>query len=53
MEKKIKTTGIIGVISAYMGIIRYIFGLYREKGKENGNYHDGFRVYCMWADSNP
>ena len=39
-----ETTRIIGVISADMGIIGYIFGLYRDKGKENGNYHDGFRV---------
>ena len=23
----------------YMGIMRYILGLYRDNGKENGNYY--------------
>ena len=32
MEKKMETIGIIGII---MG---YILGLYRDNGKENGNY---------------
>ena len=40
MEKKMKTTIIIG----YMGVIGYILGLYRDNGKENGNYYLGFRV---------
>ena len=39
MEKKMETTGIIGVI--------YILGLYwgyiGDNGKENGNYYLGFR----------
>ena len=36
MEKKMETTGIIGVI----GIIGYILWLYRDNGKENGNYYN-------------
>ena len=34
MEKKMETTGIIGVI----------LGLYRDNGKENGNHYLGLRV---------
>ena len=28
----------------YIGIIGYVLGLYRENGKENGNYYFRFRV---------
>ena len=29
-----------------IGIIGYILGLYRDNGKENGNYYNGlYRVY--------
>ena len=37
-----KTTGILVVIR--IGIVGYIFGLYRDNGKEHGNYYLGFRV---------
>ena len=40
MEKKMETT-IMGYIGIIMG---YILGLYRDNGKENGNYYVGFRV---------
>ena len=31
-----------------MGYIGYILGLYRDDGKENGNYHNGFfREYIL------
>ena len=36
MEKKMETT-----IMGYKGIIENILGLYRDNGKENGNYHTG------------
>ena len=35
MEKRIETT---------IGIMGYILGLYRDNGKENGNYYNG----VMW-----
>ena len=35
MEKKMETT---------MWGLEYILGLYRDNGKENGNYYLGFRV---------
>ena len=38
MEKKVETIGIIGIL------IGYILGLYRDNGKENGNYKD-YRDY--------
>ena len=28
-------------IMGYIGIFRYILGLYRGNGKENGNYYNG------------
>ena len=34
-------------IMGYIGIIRYIMGLYRDTGKENGSYSLGFRVYGL------
>ena len=34
--------GIIGCIYIYI----YILVLYRDNGKENGNYYLGFRVYA-------
>ena len=36
LEKKIETT-----IMGYIGIIGYILGIYRDNGKENGNYYNG------------
>ena len=37
--------GYIGVIYGfyrdYIGLIRYILGLHRDNGKENGNYYNG------------
>ena len=36
MEDKMETT-----IMGYMGIIGTILGLYRDDGKENGNYYNG------------
>ena len=38
MEKKMETTGIIGIIQ-YIGIIGSILGLYWDNGEENGNYY--------------
>ena len=29
---------------SYYSILGYILGLYRDNGKENGNYYLGFRV---------
>ena len=41
MEKKMETTGIIGVIWGY------VLGLYRDNGRENGNYYTGFEMrFC-------
>ena len=39
MEKKMETTimGYIGIIGYILG---FILGLYRDNGKENGNYHN-------------
>ena len=34
-EKKMETTGIIGVYKDYIRIIGYILGLYGDNGKEN------------------
>ena len=28
----------------YLRVIGYLLGLYRDNGKENGNYYLGFRV---------
>ena len=36
MEKKLETT-----IMGHIGIIGYILGIYRDNGKENGNYYNG------------
>ena len=41
MEKKMET---IGIIVVFIGITWYILGLYRDNGKENGNYYLGSRV---------
>ena len=41
MEKKMETTGIIGTIKGYIGIIGNILWLYWDNGKENGNYYLG------------
>ena len=35
MAKKMETT--------IMGYLRYIFGSYRDQGKENGNYYRGLQ----------
>ena len=42
--EKMETTGIIGTKKGYIGILGYIFVLYRDNGKENGSYYLGFRV---------
>ena len=34
----------IGIIGFFIGITGYILGLYRDNGKENGNYYLGSRV---------
>ena len=34
MEKKMETTGIIGIIKDLR-----VYGLYKDNGKENGNYY--------------
>ena len=39
LEKNMKTT-----ILGYIGIIGYILVLYKDTGKENGNYYLGFSV---------
>ena len=46
MEKKIKTTGIIGVVLGDIGIIGYIsiLGLYKENGKENKENRKYYRT---------
>ena len=41
MEKKMETTGIIGII---VGLYDITVGMYRDNGKENGNYYLGFTV---------
>ena len=28
-----------GIIIGFIGVIRYILGLYRDNGKENGHYY--------------
>ena len=36
----------MGIIWVCLGIIGYILGLYRDSGKENGNYYSGlYRDY--------
>ena len=36
-------------IMVYIGIIRYILGLYGNNGKENGSYHNGlYRDYKVY-----
>ena len=45
MEKKRETTMV------YCGYIGYILGLYRDNGKENGNYYSILGLYlhqCFW-----
>ena len=36
-----ETTGIVGVIQGYIGVIGHILGCYWDNGKENGNDHNG------------
>ena len=47
MEKKMETTtmGYIGSIGYILGLYRG--GLYKDNGKENGNYYLGFRVWGL------
>ena len=56
MEKKMETTivhwGNIGIMenkmeTTIMGFIGYMMGLYRDNGKENGNYYNG-DTYCKY-----
>ena len=41
-----KTTGILVIIGSIQGLYRVYIGLYRDNGKENGNYYVGFKVFC-------
>ena len=36
-----ETTGIIGILLCFIGIMGYILRFYREKGTETGNYYNG------------
>ena len=38
------TKGYIRLYRDYIGIIGYMLGLYRDNGKENGNYYLWFRA---------
>ena len=48
MEKKMETTiliwGYIGIMEKKMETTILIWGLYRDNGKENGNYYINFGV---------
>ena len=41
----------ISIIRVHIGIIGAILGLYRDNGKENGNYHSDTGVPCLWPST--
>ena len=50
MEKNMETIGIIGIIQRlYWDNIGVILGLYRDNGKENGNYYSMLGVKLCWG----
>ena len=48
MEKKMEIT-----IMGYIGIIGHILGLYRDNGKENGNYYNGYFMLTSGLQARP
>ena len=43
-ENAIVKWGIYVGVRRHYSIMRYILGLFRDNGRENGNYYLGFRV---------
>ena len=41
----VRGLGLIGIIGKSMCIYIYVLWIYRDNGKEYGNYNLGFRVY--------
>ena len=41
----------VRVYRGYIGTIGYILGLYRDKGKEKGNYSMGSRIHNLGSSS--
>ena len=47
--RKWKIQGLWGLYRVYIDIIGYILGLYRDNGKEDGNYYSILALYWPWV----